>query len=65
MVKGELDKSQATANENIDQANRAKAELADLKKQVEQSEGMTEECEAIWMEVIPLTEQFSCQLLQR
>jgi len=58
VVKGELDKSQAAANDNIEQANRAKSELEELKKKVEQSEGMIDESEVLCMEEVPPTDIF-------
>jgi chromosome segregation ATPase len=58
VVKGELYKSQATANDNIEQANRAKSELEELKEKVVQSEGMMDEPKVLCMEEVPPTDIF-------
>jgi hypothetical protein len=42
LTKAELEKIQTAADENKDQATIAKAELAELKKQLESSEGIIE-----------------------
>lgn len=65
MVKGELDKSQAVANDNIEQANRAKSELEEVKERLKQAEGMIDVSEVLCMKELPPTHISSCHLFYR